>query len=138
MAELGLSAESDVIVSLKYSENDHTIDGYFHSDSFCERGFVYRNVLLQGTPSIWTPDRLNIDVFEFVQGYTVELGQMRIDRDGPQGGIITIVCREPKRCLFTDTLRLALSPYLNEDELEFHCPMSLSDGDPSESFRRQE
>ena len=138
MAELGLSVESDVVVHLTYSENDRTIDGYLHSNSFCERGFIYRNVLLASTPSIWAPNRLNIDVYDFVQGYTVKLGQMRIDRDSPQGGVIAIVCRDPKRCLFADTLRLAFSPHFDEEELEFRCPIPLLDRNPSESFRRHE
>ena len=45
MEELNLSVDSDVIVFLEYSENEYRIDGYLHSDLFCEKGFSYRNVL---------------------------------------------------------------------------------------------
>ena len=137
MEELNLSVDSDVIVFLEYSENEYRIDGYLHSDLFCEKGFSYRNVLLAGTPSIWTPNRLNIEVYEIVQGHTIELGAIRIFRDGLQG-IITVICRESKSCLITDTLRLTPTPYIIEEELEFLCLKPVADGDLSESYCRHE
>ena len=120
MAELDLSHESDVIISLNYSDKQHSIDGYIHSDTFCKRGLVYRNVLLEGSPDIWAPNRLDLDAFEFVGGRTIILDKIRIDRDGPQG-IITVTSVESNGRLLRDTLRLAPDSELKEEELDFLC-----------------
>ena len=128
MDELDLSRESDVKISLNYSEELHMIDGYIHSDTFCEMGLRYRNVLLKGSPSIWALDSLNIDVYEIVQGHTVLLDKIRIDREVPQG-IITVRSTEIKGLIINDTLRLAPDSELNEEELEFLCLELDADGE---------
>ena len=121
MDELELSRESDVKISLNYSKEVHMITGYIHSDTFCKMGLRYRNVLLIGSPNIWAVDSLNIDVFEIVQGHTVFLDKIRIDREGPQGNI-TVRSTEIKGLIINDTLRLAPDSELNKEELDFLCP----------------
>ena len=125
MAELDLSWESDVTISLNYSEETHSVDGYIHSDTFCEMGLLYRNVLLVGSPSIWAPNRLDMYAFEVVGGYTVTLGKIRIDRDG---GIIAVTSIENTGGLFEDTLRLAAGSELKEEEQEFLCLKPVAGG----------
>ena len=128
MDELDLSRESDVKISLNYSEEVHMINGYIHSDTFCKMGLRYRNVLLIGSPNIWALDSLNIDVFEIVQGHTVFLDKIRIDREGPQG-IITVRSTEIKGLIINDTLRLAPDSELNKEELDFLCLELDADGE---------
>ena len=120
MAELDLSWKSDVDIYLEYLNESHVIDGYIHSDSFCQMGLWYRNVLLKGTPEIWAPDRLNLDVYEIVQGHTVILDEIRIDREVP-GGIITIRSLKSKGIIIKETLRLAPNTEPIEKELDWLC-----------------
>ena len=115
LAELELSWDSDTKIYLEYSEEDHVIDGYIHSNSFCQMGLLYRSALLTGSPKVWTPDRLNLDVFEIVEGHTVILDKIRIDREVPQG-IISVRSLKHKR-LIHDMLRLAPDPELDEGKL---------------------
>ena len=125
MAELDLSWESDVTISLNYSEETHSVDGYIHSDTFCEMGLLYRNVLLVGSPSIWAPNRLNMDAYKIAGGHTVILGKIRIDRGG---GIIAVTSIENTGGLFEDTLRLAADSELKEEEQEFRCLKPVAGG----------
>ena len=120
MEDLDLSREFDVTISLNYSNELHSITGYIHSDTFCKRGLFYRNVLLKGSPDIWAPNRLDLDVFEIMGGHTIILDKIRIERDGPQG-IITVTSIESNGRLLSDTLRLAPDSELIEEELDFLC-----------------
>ena len=120
MEDLDLSRESDVTISLNYSNELHSITGYIHSDTFCKRGLFYRNVLLKGSPDIWAPNRLDLDAFEVVGGHKTILDTIRIERDGPQG-IITVISIESNGRLLRDTLRLAPDSELKEEEPDLHC-----------------
>ena len=71
LEELNLSWDSDVKISLDYLEEDHSIYGYIHSETFCKSGHLYRTVLLSGTPDIWHPNRLDLVAFDVKGGKTV-------------------------------------------------------------------
>lgn len=81
-------------------------------------------MLLKGAPSILAPNRLNIDIFEIVRGYTTILDKIQIDRDVQ--GIITVTSTGR---LFKDTLRLAPESEFIEEELDFLCIKQVEDED---------
>ncbi len=111
MAELDLTWESDAIVYLEYLEEGHAIDGYLHSDIVClnQKEPWYRNALLTGSPDIWFPNRLILDVYDIRQGHTVILDTIQIDREAP-GGIITLKSLKVDGQILKETLRLAQNP----------------------------
>ena len=118
VGELALSTESDVVLRLTYVEEGDYFDGDILSESFCPLGvFFYRNLLIGGRSSILTPNRIRLDVFDYVVGRKIALGTLRVKREAP-GGLITIRSRE----LFSeDELRLAPTAALDENDLELHC-----------------
>ena len=132
MTELNLSWESDVKISLDYSEEDHSIDGYIHSEMFCKSGHLYRTVLLTGIPNIWHPNRLDLVAFDVKHGETVTWddttwddtvtwdANIRIERTGLQGSI-SVSSIGSERRLFEKKLRLFFDSVLNEEELDVHC-----------------
>ena len=122
MEELELSQESDVIISLDYSSEEHSIQGSIYSDTFCERGLfkhlpIYGQVFIEGIPQILSPNRLEVNAYDFVDGRYIPLDEIRIERDNPQG-IITITS---KGRLLSDSLRLAPDTELIEKELDIRC-----------------
>ena len=119
MEELELSRESDVIISLNYSAEEHSIHGSIYSGTFCERGLfkrlpIYGQVLIEGMPQILSSNRLEVNAYDFVDGRYIPLDEIRIERDNPQG-IITITS---KGRLLSDSLRLAPDTELIEEELD--------------------
>ena len=132
MEELNLSWDSDVKISLDYSEEDHSIDGYIHSEMFCKSGRLYRTVLLTGMPNIWHPNRLDLVAFDVKHGETVTWddttwddtvtweANIRIERIGLQG-TISVSSIGSERRLFEKKLRLSFDSELNEGELDVHC-----------------
>ena len=122
MAELDLSWKSDAIIYLEYSEESHAIDGHLRSDMACFGQMVLWNHygLLDGSPDIWAPNRLILDVFNIANGHTVILDTIRIDREVP-GGIITLRSLKSNGHIFKETLRLAPNPEPYEEDLDVHC-----------------
>ena len=126
MEELKLSRESDVIISLNYLAEQHSIGGYIHSDTFCKkiffdsnsiRVFFDSNFRIEGEPQIFSRNRLDVNVYKIFDGEDILFDEIRIERDNPQG-IITVTS---KGRLLSDSLRLAPDTELIEDELDFQC-----------------
>ena len=115
MGDLELSSESDVVLNLNYSEERHDIGGYIYSETFLGRGPLYPNLMLHGTPSILWPNSLKLEVFDVVLGQRLDIDELRIKRDGPDG-LITV---SSNGFLLQHTLRLSPDEYLMEDDLDF-------------------
>lgn len=121
MEELDLSWESDVKISLRYSEEDHMIQGYIHSETICKSGHLYHAVQLRGAPNILHPNRLDLEAFDYVGGKTVIWDDnLRIERAGLQGAI-SVTSTGSERRLFQNKLELFLDSELNEEDLDIHC-----------------
>ncbi len=115
MEDLELSSESDVVLNLNYSEERHDIDGYIYSETFLGRGPLFPNLMLHGTPSILWPNSLKLKVFDVVRGQRLDIDELTIKRDGPDG-IVTV---SSNGSLLQHKLRLSPDEHLTEDGLDF-------------------
>lgn len=101
--DLNLSDPHNIELYL-YIDGSRLVDGQIYSEEFCQNGWPYRNLLLEGTLSYISPNYLSVTVYDFIDGRRINLDTLHLHRDG-------VVVEVQSEGLFTDdSIRLAKSP----------------------------
>jgi hypothetical protein len=80
VSDLELTTGSDIVIDINIL--GHVVDGALYSLVFCEMGSFSPSALIEGQMNYFYPNRLNLRVYDFVNGRQVDLGAISIVRDG--------------------------------------------------------
>ena len=103
----------DAYIFLFYEEDIGEYDGEEVSQSFCEAGYLYGNILVRGVPSKFSPQVIDFEFFDFVGGQKVVFG----DATGKLDGVVLQV----EGWIFGDGSRLARDLHIDRQELTTVC-----------------
>ncbi len=115
--DLALSENLDAYIFLYFEEDIGEYDGEVVSQSFCEAGYPYGNILVRGVPNKFFPQMMDVVFFDFVGGQKKIFG----DATGTLDGAVL----QMEGWIFGGGSRLARDLYIDRKELTNLCAESF-------------